>query len=108
VRTRPEKKHFLAAVTIRTPDGQGPSRIISEMGDVKKVAALEGAAWALRMRDQVARRGAAMGPEWPGRLEDARALAEIWTDNPVMRGFLADTIQNHARLAWSALTREYE
>lgn len=75
----------------------------SERRSLDRQAALEGEIWARRLLDQLTTWDGAVHGEWPGRLEDARALAVALADGPKTQETLAAIIQQRAKTVWGTL-----
>jgi len=75
----------------------------SERRSLDRLAALEGEIWARRLLDQLTTWDGPVQGEWPGRLEDARALAAALVDGPRTQEALALTIHQRAQAVWGSL-----
>jgi hypothetical protein len=73
------------------------------MADLERRALLEGELWARRVREQLETWDGPVQEEWPGRVEEARMLAEMLTDGPKTREKLAGVIQQRAHSVWRLL-----
>ena len=75
----------------------------SERRSLDRLAALEGEIWARRLIDQLTTWDGPIQNEWPGRLEDARALAAALVDGPKTQEALALVIHQRAETVWGHL-----
>jgi len=75
----------------------------SERRSLDMLATLEGEIWARRLLDQLTTWDGPILAEWPGRLEDARALARALVDGPKTQEALALTIHQRAQAVWASL-----
>ena len=75
----------------------------SERRSLDRLATLEGEIWARRLLDQLTTWDGPVQDEWPGRLEDARALAAALVDGPRTQEALALTIHQRAQAVWGNL-----
>jgi hypothetical protein len=69
--------------------------------DLGTLAEREGEAWARRMLGHLQAWTGPIGSSWPGRLEEARLLAERLEAGPAMLEGVAERIQAHATQAWT-------
>jgi len=72
--------------------------------DLRILAETVGEAWARRMRGHLHTAGP-IESSWPGRLEEARLLAERLEPEPAMIDGVAERIQAHASRAWTRLSQ---
>jgi hypothetical protein len=75
----------------------------TEKRSLDRLAALEGEIWARRLLDQLTTWDGPVQREWPGRLEDARALAAALVEGPKTQEALAIVIHQRAQMAWGKL-----
>jgi len=75
----------------------------SKKGSLDRLATLEGEIWARRLLDQLTTWDGPVESDWPGRLEDARALAAALVDGPRTQEALAVTIHQRAQAVWGSL-----
>jgi hypothetical protein len=75
------------------------------MSDFEKLAETEAEVWAKRLLGHLGSWSEPIESTWPGRLQEARLLAQRLESEPATIDGLAERIQAHATLAWLRLVR---
>jgi hypothetical protein len=75
------------------------------MSLVEKQAETEGEVWAKRLLGHLQAFSEPIESSWPGRLQEARLLAQRLETEPSSLDSLAERIQAHATRVWTKLVR---
>jgi hypothetical protein len=75
------------------------------MIDIERLAEAEGEVWAKRLLGHLQHWSEPIESTWPGRLQEARMLAQRIEPESAQVDWVAERIQAHATQVWTRLSR---